>query len=85
VAYNSLLFERRKLLHQRAGRALESMFAEQLEEHVTQLAHHYSHSADSKKALHYLQRAAQYAVQRGQGRSNCSSRNGTGPGGNLVQ
>jgi predicted ATPase len=40
------------------------MFAEQLEEHVTQLAHHYSHSADSKKALHYLQRAAQYAVQR---------------------
>jgi predicted ATPase len=64
VAYNALLVERRKLLHERAGQALESMFADQLEEHVTQLAHHYSHSADLKKALHYLQRAAQYAVQR---------------------
>jgi hypothetical protein len=55
VAYNSVLTERRKLLHQRTGQALESMFADQLEEHVTQLAHHYSHSSDLKKALHYLQ------------------------------
>jgi len=30
VAYNALLFERRKPMHERAGEALESMFAEQL-------------------------------------------------------
>jgi hypothetical protein len=44
VAYNSLLIERRKLLHERAGQALESMFADQLDDHLSQLAHHYSHS-----------------------------------------
>jgi len=31
VAYNSLLIERRKQFHERAGLALESMFPEQLE------------------------------------------------------
>ena len=44
VAYNSLLIERRKLLHERAGQALESMFAEQLDDHLGELAHHYSRS-----------------------------------------
>src|ERR1700724_448143 len=42
VAYNSLLVERRKLLHERAGQALESMFAERLDDHLGDLAHHYS-------------------------------------------
>jgi hypothetical protein len=34
VAYNTLLIERRKLLHESAGQALESMFARQLEDHL---------------------------------------------------
>ncbi len=41
IAYSTLILERRKLLHERAGQALESMFAEQLEDHLDQLAHHY--------------------------------------------
>src|SRR5215469_1406211 len=44
VAYNSLLIERRKLLHERAGHTLESMFADWLDDHVNELAYHYSHS-----------------------------------------
>src|SRR5437899_1675199 len=32
VAYNALLVERRKVLHEHAGQALESMFAEQLDD-----------------------------------------------------
>jgi predicted ATPase len=36
VAYNSLLIERRKQLHERAGQAIESMFAGQLDDHLTQ-------------------------------------------------
>ena len=35
VAYNSLLIERRKQLHERAGQALESIFAEQLDDHLS--------------------------------------------------
>ncbi len=64
VAYNALLIERRKLLHERAGLALESMFAEQLEDHLDELAHHYSRSDNVAKAIEYLGRAGQQALQR---------------------
>jgi len=64
VSYNSLLIERRKLLHERAGQALESMFAEQLEDHLDELAHHYSSSDNVDKAVEYLGRAGNQAMQR---------------------
>jgi class 3 adenylate cyclase/predicted ATPase len=64
VAYNSLLIERRKLLHERAGLALESIFAGQLEDHLDELAHHYSRSDNLEKAVEYLERAGQQALQR---------------------
>jgi predicted ATPase len=64
VAYNSLLIERRKQLHERAGRALESIFTAQLDDHLSQLAHHYSHSDNVEKAIEYLGRAGQQAMQR---------------------
>jgi predicted ATPase len=64
VAYDSLLIERRKLLHERAGQALESMFAEQLDDHLGDLARHYSRSDNVSKAVEYLGRAGQQALQR---------------------
>jgi predicted ATPase/class 3 adenylate cyclase len=64
VAYNSLLSERRKLLHERAGAALESLYAMQLDDHVGELAHHYRHTDNASKAIEYLQRASQQAMQR---------------------
>jgi predicted ATPase/class 3 adenylate cyclase len=64
VAYNSLLVERRKLFHERAGQALESMFAEQLDDHLDDLAYHYSRSDNLAKAVEYLGRAGQQALQR---------------------
>ncbi len=64
VAYNSVLVERRKLLHERAGQAFESMFTEQLEDHLGDLAHHYGRSDNVAKAVEYLGRAGQQAAQR---------------------
>jgi predicted ATPase len=64
VAYNSLLIERRKILHERVGQALESMFADQLDDHLVELAHHYSHTDNVSKAVEYLGRAGQQALQR---------------------
>jgi predicted ATPase len=64
VAYNSLLIERRKLLHERVGRALESMFDGQLGDHLTELAHHYARSDNVTKAIGYLGRAGQQAIER---------------------
>jgi predicted ATPase len=64
VAYNSLLLERRKLLHERAGAAMESLYAIQLDDHLSELAHHYERSGNTQKAIEYLQRAGQQSMQR---------------------
>jgi predicted ATPase len=64
VAYNALLVERRKPLHERAGEALESMFAGQLDDHLDELAHHYSRSDNVAKAVEYLGRAGQQGLER---------------------
>jgi predicted ATPase/class 3 adenylate cyclase len=64
VAYNSLLIERRKLLHERVGQALESMFTDQVDDHLGELARHYSHNENIDKAVEYLGRAGQQALQR---------------------
>jgi predicted ATPase len=64
VAYNSLLIERRRALHERAAQAIEALFHNQLEDHYSELAHHYSRSGNIKKAVEYLQLAGQQAVQR---------------------
>jgi predicted ATPase len=43
---------------------LESIFAEELDDHLSQLAHHYRHSDNLIKAVEYLGRAGQQALQR---------------------
>jgi len=64
VAYNSVLQERRKSLHERIGTAIEALYADALDDHVEQLAHHYRRSANAPKAIDYLARAAEQAVVR---------------------
>jgi class 3 adenylate cyclase len=64
VAYGSLLIERRKQLHQRAGAAIESLFLEHLDDHVNDLAHHFIQSGNATKAVRYLILAAKQALQR---------------------
>jgi predicted ATPase len=59
-----LLIERRKQIHERAGQALESMFAQRLDDHLGQLAYHFSRSDNVSKAVEYLGRAGQQALQR---------------------
>src|ERR1700690_1168253 len=64
VAYNSLLIERRKQLHERAGQGMESIFGGKLGDHLGELAHHYRNSDNIEKAVQYLGRAGQQALQR---------------------
>ncbi len=64
VAYNSLLIERRKILHERTAQAIEEVYHARLDDHYNELAHHYSRSGNSEKAIEYLQLAGQQAVQR---------------------
>jgi predicted ATPase len=64
VAYNSLLLERRRVLHGQTAQAIEAEFSDHLEEHYGELAHHYSLSGTVQKAIEYLQLAGEQAVQR---------------------
>jgi class 3 adenylate cyclase len=64
VAYGSLLQERRRGLHGRAAQAIEEFFAERLPEHYYALAYHYSRSGNTTRAVDFLQRAGQQAVER---------------------
>jgi class 3 adenylate cyclase/tetratricopeptide (TPR) repeat protein len=64
VAYNSVLNERRKLFHERTGAAMESLYAARLEDHIDELAHHYSRSENVAKAVEYLRLAAAQALAR---------------------
>ena len=64
VAYGTVLQERRKALHERTAQAIEALYRDQLEDHYSDLAHHYSRSGNTQKAVEYLHLAGQQAVQR---------------------
>jgi class 3 adenylate cyclase/tetratricopeptide (TPR) repeat protein len=64
-AYNSLLTDRRKLLHVRTARAIEASYHERLEDHYGDLARHYRLSDNPAKAIEYLRLAGEQATDRG--------------------
>jgi class 3 adenylate cyclase/tetratricopeptide (TPR) repeat protein len=61
AAYSLLLKARRRELHGRAGRALENLFADRHKEFSAMLAHHFSEADDGRRALEYLNIAADEA------------------------
>jgi class 3 adenylate cyclase/tetratricopeptide (TPR) repeat protein len=63
VAYQSLLSSRRARLHEATGAAYEALYADRLGEVYDRLAHHYSHTARSEKAVEYLGLFAESAVK----------------------
>jgi tetratricopeptide (TPR) repeat protein len=64
VVYNSVLIERRKLLHERTGEVIETLFAGRLDGHLNELARHYSRSSNIAKAVVYLHLTGQQAARR---------------------
>jgi predicted ATPase len=64
VAYGTVLHEQRKALHERTAQAIEALYVTSLEEHYSDLAHHYTRSGNTEKAVEYLHLAGQQAVQR---------------------
>ncbi|HEY6418261.1 MAG TPA: adenylate/guanylate cyclase domain-containing protein [Candidatus Binataceae bacterium] len=65
VAYNSVLTERRKGVHERIAQAIERTCAAQLDDHLAELAHHYRRSGNAAKAIDYIVLAAEQASARG--------------------
>ena len=65
VAYNSVLLERRKQLHEHVGHAIETIYTTSLDDHLAELAHHFSRSGNQEKAVEYLHLAGTQAMARG--------------------
>jgi tetratricopeptide (TPR) repeat protein len=63
VAYNAMLARRQPALHQRIAQAIEAVYADRLPEYIEVLAHHFVHGQVWDKALPYLCKAAEKAVQ----------------------
>jgi len=63
VAYNSVLIERRKALHERIGAALEALYASSIDDHLVELAHHYGRSANVDAAVQYLTSAGKQKME----------------------
>jgi tetratricopeptide (TPR) repeat protein len=64
VAYNSLLIDRRKSLHEQVGTSIETLFGANLADHYDELARHFRRSGNVRKALEYLTYAGQQGMHR---------------------
>jgi predicted ATPase/DNA-binding winged helix-turn-helix (wHTH) protein/class 3 adenylate cyclase len=63
VAYQSLLADARRQLHQRTAQALAERFAATVETQSELLAHHYTEAGLTEQAIAYWQQAGQRALQ----------------------
>ena len=54
VAYNSLLQQKRRQIHENIGRAIEALYPDRIEEFYEMLAHHYSKSNNFEKAYQFM-------------------------------
>jgi predicted ATPase len=61
VAYESLLYATRAMLHEQIGQYLERTYGETLDQYVSLLAYHYEHSDNEPKKREYLLKAGEAA------------------------
>jgi len=66
VAYETLLLQRRKVLHELVGQAIEDLYHNRIEEQMNLLYHHFSLAENWTKAVDYGRKAANKAYRLSQ-------------------
>jgi class 3 adenylate cyclase len=61
AAYSSMLNRKRREFHKRVGEAMETLFADRLEEHAHRLAQHFAMAGDLSRAVRYFTMAGEVA------------------------
>jgi tetratricopeptide (TPR) repeat protein len=64
TAYESLLKQERKALHQVVGQALEELYPDRVGEMAAVLARHFEQAGETEKAIDYLTAAAKFSIDR---------------------
>lgn len=64
TAYESLLKQERRALHQVVGQALEQLYPDRVGEMAAVLARHFEQAGETEKAVDYLMAAAKFAIDR---------------------
>jgi class 3 adenylate cyclase/tetratricopeptide (TPR) repeat protein len=64
AAYKGMLRQKRGLIHEEVGSAIEEMFSERIEDFYEQLAYHFSGAGNPQKEFHYLKLSALKASQQ---------------------
>jgi tetratricopeptide (TPR) repeat protein len=64
TAYESLLKQERRALHQVVGEALEELYPDRVGEMAAVLARHFEQAGETDKAIDYLKQAAKFAIDR---------------------
>jgi predicted ATPase len=64
VSHDSVLLERRRQMHQSIGAAIESLYADSIDDHLSELAHHFSRGAETDRAVTYLTLAGRQSLAR---------------------
>jgi class 3 adenylate cyclase/tetratricopeptide (TPR) repeat protein len=63
VAYDSILIQRRRELHERIGMAIERIYGERTEEFLEMLSHHYSRSDNPEKSYIFSKLSGKKAIR----------------------
>lgn len=66
IVYNSMLFSQRRQLHRKFAEWVEDRNSEDLSPHFDTLAYHWRSADDTAKAIDYLEKAGQRALQMGE-------------------
>ena len=64
VAYELLIYAQRRQMHRAIALWFEQRFDAALDPHLPLLAHHWAHTGDAPRAVHYLERSAAQALER---------------------
>ena len=71
VAYESLLKQRRRKIHERVAQTIEDLYAGNLEEHYEVLAHHYELSGNETETVQYLLLAGEKSHKQKAAHTTC--------------
>lgn len=76
VAYKSMLKERRTAIHGRTAAAIETLYANRLDDHLNKLVHHYRLGGDDRKTAYYLHQVSKLMRDRRWQTHSCTSTRG---------